>query len=54
MSEYREFTGKTVEEALKLAREAFGAESFERLGPRLLAGRQVVGDDRATAGTRSR
>ena len=26
MSEYREFTGKTVEEALRLAREAFGAE----------------------------
>jgi len=25
MSEYREFTGKSVEEALKLAREAFGA-----------------------------
>ena len=26
MSEYQEFTGKSVEEALKLAREAFGAE----------------------------
>ncbi|MDQ3128484.1 MAG: Jag N-terminal domain-containing protein, partial [Chloroflexota bacterium] len=26
MSEYREFTGKTVEEAIKSAREAFGVE----------------------------
>ncbi|MEA2631234.1 MAG: spoIIIJ-associated protein [Chloroflexota bacterium] len=37
MSEYREFTGKSVEEALKLAREAFGAElndlDFEILTP---------------------
>ena len=37
MSEYREFTGKTVEEALRLAREAFGAElndlDFEILTP---------------------
>src|SRR6476620_9102337 len=37
MSEYREFTGKSVEEALKLAREAFGAElndlDFEILNP---------------------
>ena len=37
MSEYREFTGKTVEEALKLAREAFGADlndlDFEILTP---------------------
>src|SRR5258705_7806899 len=37
MSEYQEFTGKTVEEALKLAREAFGAElndlDFEILTP---------------------
>jgi spoIIIJ-associated protein len=37
MSEYREFTGKTVEEALRQAREAFGAElndlDFEILTP---------------------
>ncbi|MFL5682402.1 MAG: RNA-binding cell elongation regulator Jag/EloR [Chloroflexota bacterium] len=37
MSEYQEFTGKSVEEALKLAREAFGAElndlDFEILTP---------------------
>ena len=37
MSEYREFTGKTVEEALREAREAFGAElndlDFEILTP---------------------
>ena len=37
MSEYREFTGKSVEEALKLAREAFGADlndlDFEILTP---------------------
>ena len=37
MSEYREFTGKSVEEALKLAREAFGAGlddlDFEILTP---------------------
>ncbi len=37
MSEYREFTGKSVEEALRLAREAFGAElndlDFEILTP---------------------
>ena len=37
MSEYREFTGKTVEEALRLAREAFGADlndlDFEILTP---------------------
>ena len=37
MSEYREFTGKSVEEALKLAREEFGAElndlDFEILTP---------------------
>ena len=37
MSEYQEFTGKTVEEALRLAREAFGAElndlDFEILTP---------------------
>jgi len=37
MSEYKEFTGKTVEEALRLAREAFGAElndlDFEILTP---------------------
>src|SRR5436190_10913521 len=37
MSEYREFTGKTVEEALRLARDAFGAElddlDFEILTP---------------------
>ena len=37
MSEYKEFTGKSVEEALKLAREAFGAElndiDFEILTP---------------------
>src|SRR6476660_2035860 len=37
MSEYQEFTGKSVEEALKLAREAFGIElndlDFEILTP---------------------
>ena len=37
MSAYREFTGKTVEEALREAREAFGAElndlDFEILTP---------------------
>src|SRR5829696_2820030 len=37
MSVYREFTGKTVEEALRNAREAFGAElndlDFEILTP---------------------
>ena len=37
MSEYQEFTGKSVEEALKLAREAFGVElndiDFEILTP---------------------
>ena len=37
MSEYREFTGKTVEEALRQARETFGAElndlDFEILTP---------------------
>ena len=37
MSEYQEFTGKTVEEALRLAREAFSAElndlDFEILTP---------------------
>ena len=37
MSAYKEFTGKTVEEALRLAREAFGAElddlDFEILTP---------------------
>jgi spoIIIJ-associated protein len=37
MSDYREFTGKTVEEALRLAREAFGADlndlDFEILTP---------------------
>jgi spoIIIJ-associated protein len=37
MSEYQEFTGKSVEEALKLAREAFGAElndlDFEIMTP---------------------
>ena len=37
MSEYREFTGKSVEEALKLAREEFGADlndlDFEILTP---------------------
>ena len=37
MSAYREFTGKTVEEALRLAREAFGAGlddlDFEILTP---------------------
>jgi spoIIIJ-associated protein len=37
MSEYREFTGKTVEEALRLAREEFGVElndlDFEILTP---------------------
>ena len=37
MSEYQEFTGKTVEEALRAAREAFGAElndlDFEILTP---------------------
>ncbi|HEX7951042.1 MAG TPA: RNA-binding cell elongation regulator Jag/EloR [Candidatus Limnocylindrales bacterium] len=37
MSEYREFTGKTVEDALRQAREAFGAElndlDFEILTP---------------------
>ena len=37
MSEYREFTGKTVEEALRAAREEFGAElndlDFEILTP---------------------
>src|SRR6478752_1149124 len=37
MSEYQEFTGKSVEEALKLAREAFGADlndlDFEILTP---------------------
>ena len=37
MSAYKEFTGKTVEEALKSAREEFGAElndlDFEILTP---------------------
>jgi spoIIIJ-associated protein len=37
MSAYREFTGKTVEEALREARESFGAElndlDFEILTP---------------------
>ena len=37
MSAYKEFTGKTVEEALRLAREEFGAEfqdlDFEVLSP---------------------
>ncbi|TAJ98891.1 MAG: hypothetical protein EPO36_13775, partial [Chloroflexota bacterium] len=37
MSAYKEFTGKTVEEALRLAREAFGAGlddlDFEILTP---------------------
>lgn len=31
MSEYQEFTGKTVEEALKAAREAFGATGLDEL-----------------------
>jgi spoIIIJ-associated protein len=31
MSEYQEFTGKTVEEALKAAREAFGASGLDEL-----------------------
>jgi len=31
MSEYQEFTGKTVEEALRLARESFGASGLDEL-----------------------
>src|SRR5512132_702336 len=31
MSEYQEFTGKTVEEALKAARDAFGAAGLDEL-----------------------
>jgi len=31
MSEYQEFTGKTVEEALRAAREAFGANGLDEL-----------------------
>ena len=31
MSEYQEFTGKTVEEALREAREAFGVGGFDEL-----------------------
>jgi hypothetical protein len=31
MSEYQEFTGKTVEEALREARDAFGAAGLEEL-----------------------
>src|SRR3954463_9544804 len=31
MSEYQEFTGKTVEEAIRAAREAFGAGGLDEL-----------------------
>src|SRR5688572_11036104 len=31
MSEYQEFTGKTVEEALRLARESFGVAGLDEL-----------------------
>ena len=32
MSEYQEFTGKTVEEALRSARESFGVGGLDEIG----------------------
>ena len=55
MSEYQEFTGKTVEEALRLAREEFGAEledlDFEILTP---GSRGVLGHGRRAGPDRGR
>jgi spoIIIJ-associated protein len=55
MSEYQEFTGKSVEEELKLAREAFGAElndlDFEILTP---GSRGVLGMGAEPAGRAAR